>query len=184
MAKENKEEKIILEREYTVPLRNKCANTPQYKRTPKAVKSLKEFLAKHMKVEERDTDKVKLDRYLNEELWFRGIRKPASKIKVKAKKYDSGIVRVELADIPEKVKFGMDRENRLSKKAEKEKPAEKPEEKAEKKETAEEKEIKEEKKESVEEMGKIEAEMQHKQEKHTKATVKEKPIIQRKALQR
>ena len=88
MAEKNKEDKMILEREYVVPLRRKWQNTPGYKRVPKAVKALKEFIAKHMKIYDRDLDKVKLDRYLNEEMWMRSIRKPLAKVKIKAKKFE------------------------------------------------------------------------------------------------
>lgn len=115
MAKE-KEDKMILERTYVVPLRRKSLNTPQYKRTNKAIKVLKQFLAKHMKTFERDTDLIKLDKYLNEEIWFRGIRKPLAKVKVKAKKFESGIVRVELAEIPAFVKFKMEKDKKLMEK--------------------------------------------------------------------
>ncbi|MDD2445137.1 MAG: 50S ribosomal protein L31e, partial [Candidatus Nanoarchaeia archaeon] len=93
--KEIKEEKIELERVYIVPLRKGFLKVPQYKRAKKAVKTLKEFLAKHMKVENRDLNKVKIDIYLNNEIWFKGIKKPLSKVKVKAKKIN-GIVYAEL----------------------------------------------------------------------------------------
>ncbi|MFA5485412.1 MAG: 50S ribosomal protein L31e [Candidatus Pacearchaeota archaeon] len=102
--KDVKEEKIELERVYVVPLRKGFLKVPQYKRAKKAVKTLKEFLAKHMKVEDRDLNKVKIDIYLNNEIWFRGIKKPLSKIKVKAKKIN-GIVYAELEDVPDYVKW-------------------------------------------------------------------------------
>ena len=41
---------IELEREYIVPLKRGSLKVPRYKRAKKAVKTLKEFLAKHMKV--------------------------------------------------------------------------------------------------------------------------------------
>jgi large subunit ribosomal protein L31e len=107
------EKKIVLEREYVVPLRRGFLKVPQYRRAKKAIRVLREFIAKHMKVEDRDLRKVKVDRFLNEELWFRGIKKPAGKIKVKAVKDSEGIVRVELADVPEIVKFRMAREEKL-----------------------------------------------------------------------
>ncbi|MCK5449368.1 50S ribosomal protein L31e [Candidatus Pacearchaeota archaeon] len=96
--------KVELEREYVVPLRKGSLKVPQYRRAKKAVKTLKEFLAKHMKIEDRDLRKVKVDIYLNNELWFKGIKKPVSKIKVKAVK-KGGIVYAELAEVPEAVKF-------------------------------------------------------------------------------
>lgn len=108
-------EKIELQREYIVPMRRGFLKVPNYRKAKKAVLVLKEFIAKHMKVEDRDVRKVKLDMYLNEEIWHRGIKNPLHKIKVKAKKID-GIVYVELAEIPDFVKFKMARaENRASK---------------------------------------------------------------------
>ena len=104
--KESKKEVVELEREYIVPLKRGILNVPQYRRAKKAVRVLKEFIAQHMQVRDRDLNKIKIDIYLNNELWFRGIKKPASKIKVKAKKID-GIVYVELADVPEAVGYKM-----------------------------------------------------------------------------
>jgi len=39
-----------------------------------------------MRVPDRDVSKVKLDIYLNQEIWFRGKKKPPAKIKVRVKK--------------------------------------------------------------------------------------------------
>jgi ribosomal protein L31E len=102
------ESKIELERVYTVPLKKGVLKAPQYRRAKKAVRVLREFMVQHMKVRDRDLRKVKLDINLNNEIWFRGIKKPANSIKVKAKKID-GIVYVELAEIPEVVKYKMAR---------------------------------------------------------------------------
>ena len=118
-AKETK----ILEREYIVPLRKGAQKVPRYKRAKKAIKVLKQFLAKHMKVENRDISKVKIDRYLNQEIWFRGIKKPPAKIKVKAVKTSEGIVHVELAEIPDKVKFDILKEQKSKLKQAKIKPS-------------------------------------------------------------
>jgi len=122
VAKESKkkkgEAKVELEREYVVPLKKGVLNVPHYRRAKKAVRVLKEFMVKHMGVRDRDLRKVKVDINLNNEIWFRGIKKPMNKIKVKAKKIN-GIVYVELAEIPEYVGFKIAREAR--KKAESEK---------------------------------------------------------------
>jgi len=64
---------------------------------------------------------VKIDGYLNNEIWFRGIKKPMGKIKVRARKID-GIVYVELAEIPDVVKFVKSREEKRKLAAEKIKP--------------------------------------------------------------
>ena len=105
------EEVIELEREYVIPLKRSVLKAPQYRRAKKAIKTIREFLVKHMRVEERDLRKIKIDRYLNNEIWFRGIKKPANKIKVKAVK-KGGIVYVELAEIPEAVKFVIARDKK------------------------------------------------------------------------
>jgi len=108
MAKTQSEK---IEREYVIPLRKDWMKVPRYRRTPRAIKFIKTFLAKHMKVEDRDIGKIKLDKYLNQELWFRGIQNPPHKIKVKVVK-ENGIVTAELVNIPEKVKFQMAREKK------------------------------------------------------------------------
>ena len=117
MAKETKakEKKMILEREYIVPLRREWEKVPAYKRAPRAVKALKEFLARHMGVYDRDLRKVKIDILLNNELRFRGIKKPPIKIKVKARKFDNGEVVAELVDMPDHIKYKKLREEKKSK---------------------------------------------------------------------
>jgi len=102
MAAKKTEQKIEkIEREYTIPLREKCRPVPIYRKTPKAVKTVKEFLVKHMKIRDRDLKKIKLDALVNEALWQRGIRNPIHKIKVKATK-EGDIVHVTLADMGKK----------------------------------------------------------------------------------
>lgn len=112
MAKKSAEPKITLEREYTVPLRKDWLKVPSYKRVPKAVKTLKKFIARHMRLYNDDLRNVKIDQTLNNELRFRGIKKPPAKIKVKAVKYDDNIVKVQLAQIPDKLKFKKSREEK------------------------------------------------------------------------
>jgi len=134
------------EREYVIPLRREFLKVPGYRRAGRAAKAIKKFIAKHMKVPERDVDKVKMDIYLNNEIWFRGKANPPSRIKVRAIK-EGDIVKVTLAEIPEHVKFAKIKHEKFHKEAEKaeekkeqvgEKPiAEKKEETAEKKEEQE-----------------------------------------------
>ena len=118
MAKKTEIKTENLEREYIIPLREKCRPVPRYKKTPKAVKTVKEFLVRHMKIRDRDLRKIKLDKQLNEALWFRGIKKPPIKVKVKVKK-EGEIVRAELADLPNKLKFKKLREEKRENKAKK-----------------------------------------------------------------
>ena len=98
------EETKKLEREYVVPLRRFWLGVPEYERTGKAIKTIKKFVAKHMKVADRDVSKVKLDVYFNNELWFRGRRSPPTRVKVKAVK-EGDIVKVSFVETPQHVKF-------------------------------------------------------------------------------
>ena len=88
MADKKPEPKQLLVREYIVPLRKGWLKVPKYKRANKAVKTLKEFLLKHMKVYDNDLRKIKLDPILNNEIRFRGMRKPPARIRVRAIKFD------------------------------------------------------------------------------------------------
>jgi len=116
MAKKTETKTEKIEREYIIPLRAKVRVVPRYKKTNKAVKTIKEFLVRHMKIRDRDLNKVKIDKYLNEALWFRGIKRPPHKIKVKAIK-EGEIVRAELIDMPTKLKFKKTQEEKRLQKA-------------------------------------------------------------------
>lgn len=182
---EKKEEpKTELEREYVIPLRLNFLKVPRYRRTNKAIKTIKEFLAKHMKVEDRDLSKIKIDMYLNQEVWFRGIKKPPVKIKVKAVKRD-GIVYAELAEIPDKVKFDMAKAEKFHKVPEKAKaPKIAPTENEETK-TEEEKTDEKEKEKASVEAGLAKQKKAAKSAKHTsEGSHKQKSAPVRKALKK
>jgi large subunit ribosomal protein L31e len=106
-----------LEREYVIPLREKLRVAPRYKKASKAIRTVKEFLLRHMKLYDGKLEDVKVDKYLNEAIWARGIKHPPHKIKVKAIK-EGNIVRAELAEFPSALKFKKEREERAEKKAE------------------------------------------------------------------
>lgn len=118
-----------IEREYTIPLRRHWLNVSSYNRTGKAIKAIKQFIAKHMKVPDRDINNVKLDVYFNNEVWYRGRASPPSKVKVKAVK-EGDIVKVTFVEIPEHIKFLKAKHEKFHKKAEAKpeetKPAEQP----------------------------------------------------------
>ena len=113
--KDSKEKVPPLEREYAIPLRRKWMKTVRYKKTNKAVKAVKEFLVRHMKVYDRDLNKIKLDIHLNEFIWAKGIKNPPSRVSVRAIK-EGDIVRVELLAPSEKLKFKKQRLERRSQK--------------------------------------------------------------------
>ena len=89
---------------YTIPLRRHWLIAPQYKRTRKAIIAIKEYVAKHMKVPERNLDKVKVNMFLNNEIWFRGSKNPPAKIKVKVVKVND-LYKVDFAEVPKIVEF-------------------------------------------------------------------------------
>lgn len=170
MADKKIETKVELEREYVIPLRNEWRKGANYERAGKAIKVIKKFIARHMKVPEHDVTKVKLDQWLNQEVWFRGKKKPPARIKVKATKDSTGIVNVELAELPEFVKFEKAKKERMHKPAEKPVPPSKPTEDKSEEKTEEQKKDEKEKEKSVADLREKQAEQQAKQHKHlTKA---------------
>jgi large subunit ribosomal protein L31e len=72
------------ERVITVPLRDVKA-VPSHERGGRAMKLIREHLAKHFSVDEGD---VRLDPGLNESVWERGRQNPPSKIRVRAARFD------------------------------------------------------------------------------------------------
>ncbi len=162
------------EREYVIPLRHRWKIVPRYQRTNKAVKTVKEFLARHMKVRDRDLNKIKVDKYLNEIIWSSGIKNPPSRIKVRAIK-EGDIVRAEAVEMPENLKFRKIREEKaesaakdVAKKKKEEKAKEEPiEENKAEAEEGEKKKEEEEKKTATVEAGKEIEKAAAKTEKHT-----------------
>ena len=84
-------------------------------------------MVRHMKVYDRDLRKIKIDILLNNELRFRGMKKPLGKVKVKAIKYENGEVAVKLVNLPKHIEFELARKAKKEAeklKTEKEKPKE------------------------------------------------------------
>ena len=93
-----------IERVYTVPL-TVTKQVPRTKRAPRAIKEIKEFVKKHMAEEAPDEDKEKekkkdvwIDYRLNELIWSRGIESPPSKVRVKAIRFEDGLIEVSLPE--------------------------------------------------------------------------------------
>ncbi len=77
------EEKI-----YNIPLPVK--KKARVKRAPYAVSIVRDYLKRHT-----GTKEVKIGKYLNEDIWKRGTKKPPSSVRVRAV-IDGGVVRAEL----------------------------------------------------------------------------------------
>lgn len=90
MTNDNNSKKIVLERQYNVPLRRDWLKVPKYKRAKKAISAMKLYVQKHMK-----STNVKLGAGVNLALWKDGIRSPPHHLKILAKKYDDESVHVK-----------------------------------------------------------------------------------------
>jgi large subunit ribosomal protein L31e len=99
------EEEIVEERVYTIPL-GKCWIMPPNKRAPRAMRMIRSFVVKHMKLEKRveeseeeeEPKRLVISNEVNERVWGRGIEKPPRKIRVRAAKDKEGNVTVYLAE--------------------------------------------------------------------------------------
>ncbi len=81
-----------LERIYTIPLRRAKHGT-RSKRANRAIRDVRDFLTRHMKSEQ-----IWISSDVNESLWSRGKFTIPSKIRVRATRFDDGVVEVTLPD--------------------------------------------------------------------------------------
>lgn len=70
-----------MERAYTIPLRTVYNRAARKERAKRAMKHIREFIAKHMKV---SPENVKIHVSVNMIVWQRGIEKPPRRVKVVA----------------------------------------------------------------------------------------------------
>ena len=102
-GKKPEEEEIVEERIYTIPLRRAWI-APRKKRTPRAMRLIRSFVQRHMKVEtevkgeEEEEGRLVISNEVNERLWNRGIEKPPRNIRVRAVKDKEGVVTLYLAE--------------------------------------------------------------------------------------
>jgi large subunit ribosomal protein L31e len=104
-AEEEAEEikpEIVDERIYTIPL-SRAWITPRRKRAPRAVRLVRGFIERHMKISggtegEGEAARLVIANEVNEKIWSRGIEKPPRRIKVRAARDVEGTVTVYLAE--------------------------------------------------------------------------------------
>jgi large subunit ribosomal protein L31e len=103
-TKREAEEEIVEERFYTIPLAKAFAGPPN-KRAPRAIRIIKRFVTRHMKLEmpvseeeEEEVGRLLIASEVNEKVWSRGVEKPPRKIRVRAAKDKEGRVTVYLAE--------------------------------------------------------------------------------------
>lgn len=103
--KAEKEEEFVEERVYSIPL-SKAWIMPPRKRAPKAMRMIRSFVTKHMKLEakkegeeeEEAPKRLIISNEVNERIWRRGIEKPLRTIRIRAAKDKEGNVTVFLAE--------------------------------------------------------------------------------------
>jgi large subunit ribosomal protein L31e len=100
------EDEIVEERIYTVPLERAWIMPPR-KRSPRAMRMLRSFMIKHMKLqarkqgegeEEEEPKRLIISNEVNEKIWGKGVEKPPRKIRVRAAVDKEGDVTVYLAE--------------------------------------------------------------------------------------
>jgi len=79
-----------IERIYNIHYRQVIKKAPRWRRAKKAITYVKEFLKRHMKV-----DEVKLSEEINREIWKNGAKNPPGRISVKVVK-EGNVARVYL----------------------------------------------------------------------------------------
>jgi|WetSurMetagenome_2_1015567.scaffolds.fasta_scaffold12796_6 large subunit ribosomal protein L31e len=98
-----KEEEVVEEKTYTIPL-GKALIMPPRKRAPRAMRMIRAYIVKHMKIpsraeeEDEEPPTLTITKEVNEHVWDRGIEKPPRKIRVRATKDKEGNVTVHLAE--------------------------------------------------------------------------------------
>ena len=84
-----------IERVFVIPLRN-AKRVKSSKAAPKAIKIVRSYLTRHMKVE---AEKIWIDDSLNHEIWSKGKNNIPNKIRVRAVKFEDGVVEASLPEL-------------------------------------------------------------------------------------
>ena len=108
-----------IEKIYVIPLKKKGYKSSRS--APTAIKRVKSYLTKHMNVEE---EKIWIDDSLNNSIWEKGKFNMESKIRVKAVKFEDGVVEAYLPEL----EFKKSRREILKEEKEKKEPILKKEE--------------------------------------------------------
>jgi large subunit ribosomal protein L31e len=84
-----------LEREYIVPLRASMHQPSRRRRAGHALETVRRFITRHMKGRPED---VWIDPRLNEYIWERGIQHVPRQVRVKAIRFEDGLIEVDLME--------------------------------------------------------------------------------------
>jgi len=101
IEKEEVEEEIVEERVYTIPLSRAWISPPK-KRAPRAIRIIRSFITKHMKIKteatEEEAERLVISNEVNEKIWSSGIKNPPRNIRVRAVKDKEGTITLRLAE--------------------------------------------------------------------------------------
>jgi programmed cell death protein 5 len=90
-----------LERVFTIPL-TITKQVPRTKRAPRAIKEIKDYVRQHMTDKSADKEErekeVWIDYRVNELIWSKGIENPPSRVRVKAIRFEDGLIEVSLPE--------------------------------------------------------------------------------------
>jgi large subunit ribosomal protein L31e len=84
-----------LEREYVIPLRASRHQPSRRRRAGHALETVRRFIVRHMRGKAED---VWIDPRLNEHIWERGIQRIPSQVRVKAIRFEDGLIEVDLLE--------------------------------------------------------------------------------------
>jgi large subunit ribosomal protein L31e len=84
-----------LEREFIIPLRASMHQPSRRRRAGHALETVRRFITRHMKGRPED---VWIDPRLNEHIWERGIQHVPRQVRVKAIRFEDGLIEVDLLE--------------------------------------------------------------------------------------
>lgn len=84
-----------IEREYVIPLRASQHQPSRRRRAGHALETVRRFVTRHLKGAPED---VWIDPRLNEHIWARGIQHIPSQVRVKAIRFEDGLIEVDLLE--------------------------------------------------------------------------------------
>lgn len=96
MASDTKAARVEeLEREFVIPLRASMHQPSRRRRAGHALETVRRFVTRHMKGR---SENVWIDPRLNEHIWTRGIQHIPSRVRVKAIRFEDGLIEVDLLE--------------------------------------------------------------------------------------
>jgi len=84
-----------LEREFIIPLRASVHQPSRHRRAGHALLTVRRFITRHMKGRPED---VWIDPRLNEFIWERGVQHVPRQVRVKAIRFEDGLIEVDLLE--------------------------------------------------------------------------------------